>query len=68
MRLGVGVLAVLLLAVVVLATAPALVLDGSTSLRGLGWLIVLGAAVVLLIDLTDRLTEWVERRRWGRRR
>jgi len=38
------------------------------SLRGLGWLIVATGAALLLIDLTDRLTEWVERRRWGRRR
>jgi hypothetical protein len=30
--------------------------------------VVVAAAVVLLIDLTDRLGEWVERRRWGRRR
>jgi hypothetical protein len=29
---------------------------------------VIVGATVLLIDLTDRLTEWVERRRWGRRR
>ena len=41
---------------------------GGSSLVGLGWLIVAAGAAVLLIDLTDRLTEWVERRRWGRRR
>jgi hypothetical protein len=29
---------------------------------------VIGAAVVLLIDFSDRVTDWIERRRWGRRR
>jgi hypothetical protein len=29
---------------------------------------VVVAAVVLLIDFTDRVTDWIERRRWGRRR
>ena len=38
----------------------------TTTLRGLGWLVVLAVGAVLLIDLGDRLTEWVERRRWGR--
>ena len=61
MRLGIGLLALLLAAAV-----PALLLVGATTLRGLGWLVVIGAGAVLLIDLTDRLTEWVERRRWGR--
>lgn len=61
MRLGVGVLALL-----VAATVPALLLAGATTLRGLAWLVVLAVGAVLLIDLGDRLTEWVERRRWGR--
>lgn len=61
MRLGVGVLALLLA-----ATMPALLFAGGTTLRGLGWLVVAAVAAVLLIDLADRFTEWVERRRWGR--
>ncbi|MGH7397127.1 MAG: hypothetical protein ACRELW_06280 [Candidatus Rokuibacteriota bacterium] len=61
MRFGVGVLALLLA-----ATVPALLFAGGTTLRGLGWLIVVAAAAILLVDLTDRLAEWVERRRWGR--
>jgi hypothetical protein len=61
MRFGVGVLALL-----VAATVPALFFSGATTLRGLGWLVLLGLGAVLLIDLGDRLTEWVERRRWGR--
>ncbi len=63
MGIGAAILALLLV-----ATIPALVQDGGSILRGLGWLVVVAAAVVLLIDLTDRLGEWVERRRWGRRR
>ena len=63
MGIGAGILALLLV-----ATVPALIEAGGSSLRGLGWLMVVIAAVVLLIDLTDRLGEWVERRRWGRRR
>ena len=63
MRFGMGVLALL-----VAATVPALILAGSTSLRGLAWLVVVAGAVVLLIDFTDRVTDWIERRRWGRRR
>ena len=63
MGLGAAILALLLI-----ATVPALVEAGGSSLRGLGWLVVVTAAVVLLIDLTDRLGEWIERRRWGRRR
>jgi len=63
MGIGAAILALLLV-----ATIPALVQDGGSVLRGLGWLAVVAAAVVLLIDLTDRLGEWVERRRWGRRR
>jgi hypothetical protein len=61
MRFGVGVLALL-----VAATIPALIVAGTTSLRGLGWLLLIGAAVVLLIDFTDRVTDWIERRRRGR--
>jgi hypothetical protein len=61
MRFGVGVLALL-----VAATVPALLFAGATTLRGLGWLVVLAVGAALLIDLGDRLTEWVERRRWGR--
>jgi hypothetical protein len=61
MRFGVGVLALL-----VAAAVPALLFAGATTLRGLGWLVVLAVGAVLLIDLVDRLTEWVERRRWGR--
>ena len=56
------------LALLVVAALPALIEAGTPSLRGLGWLVVVVGATVLLIDLTDRLTEWVERRRWGRRR
>jgi hypothetical protein len=63
MRFGMGVLALL-----VVATVPALILAGGTSLRGLAWLVVVAGAVVLLIDFTDRVTDWIERRRWGRRR
>lgn len=63
MRFGVGILAVL-----IAATIPALMLAGTTSLRGLGWLLVVIVVVVLLIDFTDRVTDWIERRRWGRRR
>jgi hypothetical protein len=61
MRFGLAALA-LLVAVVL----PALLMAGATTLRGLGWLIVVVAVAVLLIDLTDRVTEWLERRRWGR--
>ena len=61
MRLGVAVLALL-----VAATMPALLFAGATTLRGLAWLVVLAAGAVLLVDLCDRLTEWLERRRWGR--
>ena len=61
MRLGVGVLALL-----VAATVPAMLFAGATILRGLGWLVVLAICGVLLIDLGDRLAEWVGRRRWGR--
>ena len=43
-----------------------LVAGATTTLRGLGWLVVVAVGAVLLIDLSDRLTEWVERRRWGR--
>ena len=61
MRFGVGVLALL-----VASTVPALIVAGGTTLRGLGWLLVIGAAVVLLIDFSDRVTDWIERRRRGR--
>jgi len=61
MRLGIGVLALLLAAAV-----PAMLFAGATILRGLGWLVVAAMGAVLLVDLGDRLTEWVERRRWGR--
>ena len=57
-----------LLALLVVAALPALVEAGTPSLRGLGWLVVIVGATVLLIDLIDRPTDWVERRRWGRRR
>jgi hypothetical protein len=62
MRLGIGVLALL-----VAAAVPAMLVAGATAtLRGLGWIVVVAVGAVLLIDLSDRLTEWVERRRWGR--
>ncbi|HUP37065.1 MAG TPA: hypothetical protein VNC82_16655 [Candidatus Limnocylindria bacterium] len=61
MRLGIGVLAFL-----VAAAVPAVLFAGATTLRGLGWLVVVAVGAVLLIDLGDRLAEWVERRRWGR--
>jgi len=60
--------AIALLILFGVAMIPTLFLAGGTSLRELGWLAVAAAAVVLLIDLTDRLIEWVEARRWGRRR
>jgi hypothetical protein len=63
MRWGIALLSVLIAAAI-----PTLLLAGGPSLRGLGWLIVAGIALVLLIDLTDRITDWVEDRRWGRRR
>ena len=66
MRIGAAILA--LLGILLIATVPAFIQAGDSILRGLGWLVVVIAAVVLLIDLTDRLGEWVERRRWGRRR
>ena len=59
--MGFGILALL-----VAAAVPALLFAGATTLRGLGWLFVVAIGGVLLIDLCDRLTEWVERRRWGR--
>src|SRR6266545_1121555 len=55
MRLGIGVLALLLAAAV-----PAMLFAGATILRGLGWLGVVAVGAVLLIDLGDRVTEWVE--------
>ena len=62
MRLGIVVLALL-----VAAAVPAMLVAGTTTtLRGLGWLVVVAVAAVLLVDLSDRLTEWIERRRWGR--
>jgi hypothetical protein len=61
MRLGIGVLALL-----VAAAVPVVLFAGATILRGLAWLVVVAVGAVLLIDLGDRLTEWVERRRWGR--
>lgn len=61
MRLVIGVLALL-----VAAAVPAALFAGATTLRGLGWLVVAAVGAVLLVDLGDRLTEWVERRRWGR--
>ncbi len=63
MGFGLGVLALLLI-----VTVPALFMAGGTTLRGLGWVGGGGGVIVLLIDVTDRITEWVERRRWGRRR
>ena len=57
-----------LLAVLIATTIPTLILVGAATLRGLAWLLVAGAALVLLIDLTDRITDWVQDRRWGRRR
>ena len=53
-------------AVLVAAAVPALLFAGTTALRGLGWLILVAGVTVVLIDLTDRITEWFERRRWGR--
>jgi hypothetical protein len=63
MRWGIALLAVL-----VVVAVPTMILAGVASLRGLAWLLVAGAALVLLIDLTDRITDWVQDRRWGRRR
>jgi hypothetical protein len=56
----------LVLAALVAAAVPALMLAGTTALHGLGWLIVVAGLAVVLIDLSDRITEWLERRRWGR--
>lgn len=64
-RMGIGAA---ILALLLIVAVPALVEAGGSSLRGLGWLVVLIAVVVLLIDFTDRLGEWIQRRRWGRRR
>ena len=61
MRIGTAVLALLLAAAV-----PALLVAPGPTLRGLGWLLLAGLGAMLLIDLADRLTEWIERRRWGR--
>ena len=61
MRFGVGVLALL-----IAASVPALIVAGGMTLRGLAWFVLIGAAVVLLIDLSDRITDWIERRRRGR--
>lgn len=61
MRIGMAVLALLLAAAV-----PALLMAPGPTLRGLGWLFLIGLGAMLLIDLADRLTEWIERRRWGR--
>ncbi len=63
MGFGLGVLALL-----VIVTVPALFTAGGTTLRGLAWVVVVGGVLVLLIDVTDRIAEWIERRRWGRRR
>jgi len=62
MRLGIGILALL-----VAAAVPAVLFAGATTLRGLGWLLAVAGGAVLLIDLGDRLTEWVERRLARRR-
>ncbi len=61
MRVGMAVLALLLAAAV-----PALLVAPGPTLRGLGWLLLTGVGAIFLIDLADRLTEWIERRRWGR--
>ena len=50
------------------ATFTGGVLDDQSSLHGADMKAVATAQGVALIDLTDRLAEWVERRRWGRRR
>jgi len=63
MRWGIALLAVLIAVAI-----PTLFFVGGVSLRGLAWLVVAGVVLVLLIDLTDRITDWVEDRRWGRRR
>jgi hypothetical protein len=63
MRWGIALLAVLIAAAI-----PTLIFVGGVSLRGLAWLLVAGVVLVLLIDLTDRITDWIEDRRWGRRR
>ncbi|HYB70938.1 MAG TPA: hypothetical protein VEH80_09715 [Candidatus Bathyarchaeia archaeon] len=61
--------ALAVLTLLLIATVPVLLLAGpSSSLRGLGWLVVLAGGLVLLIDMTDRLAEWIERRRWRGRR
>jgi hypothetical protein len=63
MRWGIALLALL-----VAVAIPTLISVGGVSLRGLAWLLVAGIALVLLIDLTDRITDWIQDRRWGRRR
>lgn len=54
------------LALLLAAAVPALLVAPGPTLRGLGWLFLTGASAMLLIDLADRLTEWIERWRWGR--
>ena len=63
MRWGIALLALL-----VAVAIPTLMFVGGVSLRGLAWLLVAGIALVLLIDLTDRITDWIQDRWWGRRR
>jgi fatty acid desaturase len=60
--------AIALLALLIAVVIPTLIFVGGVNLRGLAWLLVAGIALVLLIDLTDRITDWIQDRRWGRRR
>jgi hypothetical protein len=53
-------------ALLLAAAVPALLVAGGPTLRGVGWLLLTAVGAVLLIDLADRLVEWIERRRWGR--
>ncbi|HET8576451.1 MAG TPA: hypothetical protein VFO18_05095 [Methylomirabilota bacterium] len=59
MRLGFALL--VLFCVLVL---PVIVVAGQVSLRALGWLALAALILAILIDLNDRLWEWIQRKRW----
>lgn len=47
---------------------PAVLLTGAMSWRTLAWFLLVGLALVVLIDINDRFWEWLHRRRWPGRR
>jgi hypothetical protein len=61
-------LALALLVILCVVTVPLFMVAGQVSLRALGWLFLAILALVILVDLNDRLWEWIERRRWPGRR